>query len=138
MPAGLQTFHADGTVKLDLTTRLPKVLGQITVPVGFVIAGGGGNGLTFIQGLDMSGQVVVPEFSEGDPYWGVVPYVLGQTVTHNGVVYSAATSNVEFADPQINISGTTLSWAYNWTYGELALSTGTSFFGGCYIFYGIA
>ncbi|KKO71849.1 hypothetical protein [Kerstersia gyiorum] len=138
MPAGLQTFHSDGSVKLDLITRLPKILGQITVPVGFVVATSGGGGLHFVQGLDMAGEVTVPEFSDGDPYWGVVPYVLDQTVVYNGTAYSAGINNTEFADPQITVSGTTLSWRYNWAYGELALSTGTAFFGGCNIFYGVA
>lgn len=81
MPQGLQIFDAAGLVGFDTTDRVCRVLGTIT------------------NTNDGNGSQVVPEFSQGTPWYIAMPAL-------NSFYYGS-----DYMPPNITISGTTISWA---------------------------
>lgn len=83
MPAGIQTFDASGNLILDLTDRITRLIGSVVTGT-------------------VAGSIVVPEFSQGTPFFAVVD---------TGVLSGGWDYTGSGTAPMVpTISGTTLSW----------------------------
>lgn len=83
MPSGLQTWNADGSVQLDTTLLVGRILGSVSIAAG-----------------QTSGSISHDAFSTGTPF--AFPLV---DFSGNAIDLSPT-----FSLPQISVSGGTLTW----------------------------
>lgn len=85
MPAGLQCFDANGNLCFDSDSNTTRILGSINTGTN-------------------NGSITVPEFLTRKG-WVAVNYIVTDASNFGPLYFSGL--------PQINISGTTLSWVFN-------------------------
>lgn len=107
MPAGIQLFDANGNLHLDFTDRITKLLGQIDV--------------------SGDGDLVVPEFSQGTPFYFTSPL---------GLLGSNGWAPLFKRWPVITFNGTTMSWRYPPGGGGYQMPAGMNELGAVRISYG--
>jgi hypothetical protein len=95
MPAGLQTWNDNG-LALDLTTRLPKVLGRVYFP-SFSITGSGG----IPSGLN--GSLTDTRLGQGQLFYFFTP-------SGNAKAFYDGWAAL---GPEVMLSGTRLSWQWD-------------------------
>ncbi|WP_045158762.1 hypothetical protein [Stutzerimonas stutzeri] len=91
MPAGLQTWFADGSIQLDTTRLVGRILGVVSVPAG-----------------QASGSVSHPGFAQGTPF--AIPLT---DFSQNTLDLCPALSI-----PQVSFSGQTMTWSRQVASGE--------------------
>lgn len=75
MSQGLQVFHADGSVALDTTWRITRVMGSVVTGI-------------------VDGFIDVPDLAQGAPWYSLLAADFGNIV------------------PNVEISGTRISWSF--------------------------
>ena len=123
MPVGLQTWRADGTLSLSITTRLLKVLGRVYFPSFNLTAGGS-------VPSNVNGSLQDGRLANGELFYFFTP-------GGNSRPYYDGWAAL---GPAVSLSGTTLSWVWDadtvraWKAATLSYE---SYAGDCYLNYGI-
>lgn len=84
MPAGFQTFDANGNLIIDLTTRSVKFIGEL-------------------RGVNGAGSIIVPAFAEGTPFYFILPQ--GTTAPYVNGAYCWVTNGttLNWSFPKIEV-----------------------------------
>lgn len=81
MPQGFQTFRADGSVQIDVTTRLVRHLRSVVIAPPTV------------------GTISVPDMATGTPFWTLVPTQVGTVQTSRAPAIKVEGTNITWTWP---------------------------------------
>ncbi len=90
MPSGLQVFNADGSIKLDTSSLMGRIIGSVSVAAN-----------------QTSGVISHPQFSQGANR----PFLTG--LFGMGTFSGSILSGPAFSQVTYSVSGGTLSWSRN-------------------------
>lgn len=96
MDIGLRVSRSDGYVESTLTTRLTKVIGQVSIPLANAL---GSQGSGYTAPASSNGSITSPELSGGTPFFY---FTVVNQESRFGILM-----------PSVSISGSTLSWTWN-------------------------
>lgn len=90
MPQGIQAWDANGVMTLDVTDRLTRIIGVVTVPSGTLSSGSVTVPSNFYQGNQVFAQMLVTELIPQAAAYGSLT-ISGPTITYtnlrNGFIY---------------------------------------------------
>ena len=96
MDIGLRVSRLDGYVETTLTTRVTKVIGQVSLPLANAL---GSQGSGYTAPASSNGSIAVAELSGGTPF---VYFTVVDQRSRFGILM-----------PSVSISGNVITWTWN-------------------------